>query len=225
MNRMQWPLTSVMVLLAMMSFVGGIVTVYRVNQNTLATAAVIDATIPASIQTVTAFVTDVYITLSLCVILWSRMTGFRRTETMISALMNYAIQRGIFTALIQLAHFTTYISTIHTTSLYWMLWHVPGSKIYVNSLLAVINVRHQLREGPSDPEYSLDMFSVEERPGQAASISRRKSKARKRKSTQSPTHIMFTREVVRDDGERTAVTPIKEDDGGRRKVSASESSW
>lgn len=36
------------------------------------------AQIPASIQTVTAFVADAYITISLCVILWGRKTGFEK---------------------------------------------------------------------------------------------------------------------------------------------------
>ncbi|KAH9936972.1 uncharacterized protein B0H18DRAFT_182832 [Fomitopsis serialis] len=133
----QWLLTSVVVLLAVVSFVGGIVTVYRINLDTHATAAVLDSTIPASIQTVVAFVADAYITVSLCAILWNQKTGFKRTETLITTLIVYSIHRGIFTGLIQLAHFTTYISTIHSSSLYWMLWHIPGSGIYVNSLLAV----------------------------------------------------------------------------------------
>ncbi|KAH9837233.1 uncharacterized protein C8Q71DRAFT_757305 [Rhodofomes roseus] len=211
----QWPLTSIMIFLAAASFVGGIVTVYRINLNTQATAAVVASTVPASIQTVTAFVADAYITTSLCVILWGRKTGFKRTEVLITTLIVYAIHRGIFTGLIQLAHFTTYISTIHSDSLYWMLWHIPGSKIYVNSLLAVLNVRHQLREGPPEAEYSLDVFSLDSTPGQSVSVSRRRSRATLNKTTQSRTHIMLTREVVRDDGERTRVpSPINETDVG-----------
>ncbi|TFY53854.1 hypothetical protein EVJ58_g9208 [Rhodofomes roseus] len=181
----------------------------------IATAAVVASTVPASIQTVTAFVADAYITTSLCVILWGRKTGFKRTEVLITTLIVYAIHRGIFTGLIQLAHFTTYISTIHSDSLYWMLWHIPGSKIYVNSLLAVLNVRHQLREGPPEAEYSLDVFSLDSTPGQSVSVSRRRSRATLNKTTQSRTHIMLTREVVRDDGERTRVpSPINETDVG-----------
>ncbi|KZT08691.1 uncharacterized protein LAESUDRAFT_676046 [Laetiporus sulphureus 93-53] len=194
----QMPLTSVMVLLAAVSFGGGIVTVYRVTIDTTTTAAVIHATIPASMQTVTAFVTDIYITASLCWILRGRKTGYKRTETLITTLTIYAIHRGVFTGIIQLAHFATYISTIHSRTLYWMLWHIPGSKIYVNSLLAVLNVRHSLLRDAVEEEThnSVEAFPL----GTVTTLGRPfHSRAAARPNT-SQTQIMLTKEVVRDDG-------------------------
>lgn len=72
--------------------------------------------IPASIQTVTAFVADACITISLCVILWGLKTGFkrwassgitartnlpRRTGTLITTLIVYSVHRGIFTGYVR----------------------------------------------------------------------------------------------------------------------------
>ncbi|PCH34188.1 hypothetical protein WOLCODRAFT_135557 [Wolfiporia cocos MD-104 SS10] len=212
----QIPLTFLMVILSAVSFVGGVVTVYRINLNTVATVAVVDATIPASIQTVTAFVADMYITLSLCCILWGQRTGFKRTETLLHTLTIYAIHRGIFTGLIQLAHFTTYISTIHTDTLYWMLWHIPGSKIYVNSLLAVLNVRHHLREAiyPDQTDFSVDAFPLDTVQTGNVTVQSRRSRGGSRANA-SHTHITFTRSVIRDD-DREDPEPGPDEDLSRK---------
>lgn len=60
------PYSLALLAMSLVSFVGGVVSVERINLNTDATVAVIDATVPASIQTITAFITDMIITLSLC---------------------------------------------------------------------------------------------------------------------------------------------------------------
>jgi len=198
------PLSMSILSIGLVSFVGGIVSVERISLNANAAIAVVDAKIPASIQTVTAFVADAGITLSLCAILWGQKTGFKRTETLITTLMIYAIHRGIFTGLIQLAHFATFISTLHTETLYWMIWHVPGSKIYVNSLLAVLNVRHHLADAVvSGPEthFSVDVFPMETVSESPSFQTRSRGVSR---ATTSHTRIMFTKEIVRDDGAQVA---------------------
>ncbi|KAI0962210.1 hypothetical protein AcV7_001103 [Taiwanofungus camphoratus] len=197
-------LSTAAIALSTMSFAGGTATVYFISQNPGVTNAVIAATIPASIQTVTAFVTDAYITTCLCLILYGEGTGFKRTETLLSKLMLYAIHRGIITSVVQLCHFATYISTIHDNgTLIWMVFHIPGSKIYVNSLLAVLNVRRRLREGGSShatTDYSVDVIPLDS-VGPNHSSSTRITRSR---PTQTPsisrTRIMLTKEVIRDDG-------------------------
>ncbi|KAF9820008.1 hypothetical protein IEO21_01670 [Rhodonia placenta] len=171
------------------------------------------ALIPASIQTITAFITDMIITLSLCAILWGSKTGFKRTETLIATLIVYAIHRGIFTGLVQLAHFATFISTLHQPKLYWMIWHVPGSKIYVNSLLAVLNVRHHLSEAGNEIETHI---SVELEAVSHQSLSYNQTRSRRlSRATASHTRIMLTKEVVRD----TEVISDPEQPGVSRKMS------
>ncbi|KAI0933196.1 hypothetical protein AcV7_004737 [Taiwanofungus camphoratus] len=67
-----------------------------------------------------------------------KLTGYSRTENIIHKLTLYVVNRGILTSLFQLLHLATYMTTRRKSSLIFM----PGSKIYVNSLLAVLNARH-----------------------------------------------------------------------------------
>ncbi|KAI0937013.1 hypothetical protein AcV5_005010 [Taiwanofungus camphoratus] len=158
-TRLKIIFTSAAMFLAMLSFWTGVGAIYRANLNLFLSTLLHNVTVPASIQTVTAFVTDAYITLSLCLILHGKRTGYTRTEAMISTLIIFAVNRGIFTGLAQLLHFSTYISTFkHDSSLVWMIFHFPGSKIYVNSLFAVLNVRHYIAE---EGRYSSDTDEID----------------------------------------------------------------
>ncbi|KAI0734318.1 hypothetical protein C8Q72DRAFT_461779 [Fomitopsis betulina] len=146
------PLTVTMALLALLSFCGGVGSVSAFVQNPTLGASLSRAEIPACIETVTAVVTDVYIAVALSITLRSKRTGFSGTDTLISKLVTFAIHRGIMTAVLQLLHFATYIGTFHDgpNKLIWALFHFPGSKIYTNSLLAVLNARHWLLDRPAE---------------------------------------------------------------------------
>ncbi|KAI0713001.1 hypothetical protein C8Q72DRAFT_210630 [Fomitopsis betulina] len=143
-------LTASMVLFALLSFAGGLVSVYDFTPDFLVAGTLDRMKIPASIQTVSAVVTDVYVAIALTIILRKKRTGFRATNSLISILVAFAIQRGVLTALMQLLHFATYIGTFNdgASNLTWALFHFPGGKIYTNSFLAVLNIRHWLRESP-----------------------------------------------------------------------------
>lgn len=148
----RYPLAVTMGALALLSFSGGVVSVYDFTVNPDLAASLDRAEVPASIQTVTAFVTDVYIAASLSIILHGKRTGFSGTDSLITKLVAAAIHRGIITALMQLLHFATYIGTLNDgpNKIIWALFHFPGSKIYTNSFLAVLNIRHWLRDGPAE---------------------------------------------------------------------------
>ncbi|KAH9923644.1 uncharacterized protein B0H18DRAFT_1120290 [Fomitopsis serialis] len=149
----RFPLAVTMGTLALLSFSGGVGSFFastpfvlpKFRSLHLSTvnpdlAASLDrAEVAASIQTVTAFVTDVYIAAALSIILHGKRTGFSGTDSLITKLVAAAIHRGIITALMQLLHFATYIGTLNDgpNKLIWALFHFPGSKIYTNSLLAV----------------------------------------------------------------------------------------
>ncbi|TFY61149.1 hypothetical protein EVJ58_g4690 [Rhodofomes roseus] len=94
----RFPLTITMVSLALLSFSGGVVSVYDFTVNSDLGASLDRAEVPASIQTVTAFVTDVYIAAALSVILHGKRTGFSGTDSLITKLVAFAIHRGIITA-------------------------------------------------------------------------------------------------------------------------------
>jgi len=149
-RRWQIPLTISVALLSLLSFSGGTASVYEFTLNSGVAASLKNAAVTASIQTVTAFVADIYIAVALSVILYGKKTGFMRTDSLVAKLVAFSIHRGIFTALMQLLHFATFIGTLPygSSMLIWSLFHFPGSKIYVNSLLALLNVRQYLRDGP-----------------------------------------------------------------------------
>ncbi|TFY61146.1 hypothetical protein EVJ58_g4693 [Rhodofomes roseus] len=147
------PLIGPLTVIALLSFgrapaAGGCASVAEFARDPGFNAILFNSRIPASIQTVAAFVADVYIAIALSVILYGKKTGFKNTDTLVSRLVTYAIHRGLFTALLQLLHFATYIATLQygASELIWSLFHFPASKVYVNSLLALLNVRHWLRE-------------------------------------------------------------------------------
>ncbi|KAH9829455.1 uncharacterized protein C8Q71DRAFT_790277 [Rhodofomes roseus] len=133
------PLIGPLTVIALLSFAGGCASVAEFARDPGFNAILFNSRIPASIQTVAAFVADVYIAIALSVILYGKKTGFKNTDTLVSRLVTYAIHRGLFTALLQLLHFATYIATLQygASELIWSLFHFPASKVYVNSLLAL----------------------------------------------------------------------------------------
>ncbi|KZT12825.1 uncharacterized protein LAESUDRAFT_17824 [Laetiporus sulphureus 93-53] len=203
-KRFRAPLTVAAILLALLSFSGGCGIIYRANLDHAITAVIRNVKIPASIASVIAVVTDVYITVSLCMVLSSKRTGLKRTEYFISTLIGYAVRRGFFTALVQALHFLTYITTLKQDSLYWMIFHFPASKIYVNAMLAVLNVRKTIRENAEANVYEygtdMQMHVVSTSAGSTKLTgSSERSKALASQSTPQA-RIMLTREVIQDDG-------------------------
>ncbi|EED79653.1 predicted protein [Postia placenta Mad-698-R] len=83
--------------------------------------------VSASVQPVTASVTDVCITVCLCWALHNENTGLNRTDTLVRKLMVYAINRGILTSVIQVGQAVAYLAA-NTTLFYWSMFHFPGSK-------------------------------------------------------------------------------------------------
>ncbi|EMD32970.1 hypothetical protein CERSUDRAFT_98976 [Gelatoporia subvermispora B] len=114
--------------------------------------------VPGTIQQLGAVLTDIYITVSLCVVLRSSQASFKRTQTLLGTLSLYAINRGMLAAAVQLMHYVSYSATYHNSSLIWMVFHIPGSKVYVNCLLAMLNIRHKLRGTRSS--HALDATSI-----------------------------------------------------------------
>jgi len=194
-------LTGVVAVLALACFAGGVGVCYISSLNHSLMFILTKAEIPACLQQVAAVITDVYITLSLCVVLRGSQAGFERTKTLLDKLTVYAIHRGILTATVQLLHFATYLATYHNSSFVWMIFHIPSTKIYVNSLLAVLNVRHHLRDaGPkAQVERSVDFVDLENFSSRFAAPSNRSRG--EILGPASHARIMLTKEVIRDDGD------------------------
>jgi len=66
----------------------------------------------------------------------------RQTDNLIRKLVVYSINRGLLTATIQMAQLVALC--ISLGSFYFEIFHSPGSSIYVNSALAMLNARHYI---------------------------------------------------------------------------------
>ncbi|KAJ7437653.1 hypothetical protein B0H11DRAFT_2361374 [Mycena galericulata] len=97
-------------------------------------------------QTATAgsFACDMVITVYLCYFLARNKNEMSRSNTMLNTLMVNAINRGILTALssgLTLGLFLGYRVT------FWFLLSLaPNSKLYMNSMLAMLNMRQHVRD-------------------------------------------------------------------------------
>ncbi|PIL32230.1 hypothetical protein GSI_05475 [Ganoderma sinense ZZ0214-1] len=89
-----------------------------------------------------AVVIDILLTGCLIFFLWRSKTGFRRTDNLLDVLMVYSINTGLSTSLLTLP--AMICSIVMPTNLLWSAIYVVASKMYANSLLAVLNSRRSL---------------------------------------------------------------------------------
>lgn len=142
----QWyriPHSIVALILAITSLVAAIGVVYdaEVHPSFVNTTG---KTADATSETLATLVTDIYITISLCLILRGGKPRQQRTRYLISKLILYTIHRGILTTIVQLLVFVKY-GTADSDSLIPEIFHLPCSTLYVNALLVILNVRNHLR--------------------------------------------------------------------------------
>ncbi|PIL32232.1 hypothetical protein GSI_05477 [Ganoderma sinense ZZ0214-1] len=89
-----------------------------------------------------AVVIDLLVTNCLIFYLWRSRTGFKRTDNLLDVLMVYTINTGLSTSLLTLPAMICAI--IMPDNLIWSAIYVIASKMYANSLLAVLNSRRSL---------------------------------------------------------------------------------
>ncbi|KAL1944346.1 hypothetical protein VTO73DRAFT_3531 [Trametes versicolor] len=90
----------------------------------------------------TAAICDVMITWGLCYYLDARRSKINSTNTIIDRLMLYAIQRGALTSITQIFFLITFVAFPGSA---FIPLQTATSKLYVNGLLATLNVRHTLK--------------------------------------------------------------------------------
>ncbi|KAJ7279055.1 hypothetical protein C8J57DRAFT_1712971 [Mycena rebaudengoi] len=87
---------------------------------------------------------DIAIPLALIWCLWSKKShGVRTTEQMIDAVILYVVCRGILTAITQIVFLV--LSATFPDRTYWQPFHQIVGKLYVNSVVASLNVRDVIR--------------------------------------------------------------------------------
>lgn len=114
----------------------------------------------------TSIAADLYIAVSLCLVLHGARTGFRSTGSMLSTLIMYTISRGILTFLVHSLTVATLVYCVRRNSVIAMIFYLPvGSSkcslftccnracrfwqrllVYANSLLAALNIRKRVSE-------------------------------------------------------------------------------
>lgn len=87
---------------------------------------------------------DVLIAGSLCVLLHRSRSGFKSTDSLVNTLMLYSINTGLLTSIAAMACFVTFAIWPHTF-IFIGIFFVLG-KLYINSILAVLNTRKFLRK-------------------------------------------------------------------------------
>ncbi|KAH8113585.1 hypothetical protein DFH11DRAFT_1727587 [Phellopilus nigrolimitatus] len=100
-----------------------------------------------TINVITA-VTDATIAAVLVYLLRSSRAGFKKSETIFNKLMAYAINTGLITGVCAIASLITGFA-LSTTFIY-VLFYLMLSRLYMNSMLAALNSRHNLRGGLTD---------------------------------------------------------------------------
>lgn len=163
-HRFQRELTFLAVILALLAFSCGIGQTVNMFSDDDATTTIANNLVSGVLGLAAAFAADVYITAALCFVLYGRRTGFQRTENIIVRLITYAVTRGIFTALFQLAACISFGASVNTAVVPWALFIIPGNSVYVNSLMATLNVRHHVADivsnSQNNPRENMELHNV-----------------------------------------------------------------
>ncbi|TFY58640.1 hypothetical protein EVJ58_g6295 [Rhodofomes roseus] len=145
----QLVLTSIAVTFTVLSAAAGFVFAYESTIN-ISISIRLSAVIPSgSVQAIAALLTDLYITVSLCLILQGAKSHTADgAHTVLSRLIIYTVNRGLLVVVVQFVQFITYIPQWHDIHMIVDMFHLhePSCTVYVNALLAVLNVRQHLRE-------------------------------------------------------------------------------
>ncbi|KAF8172916.1 hypothetical protein K438DRAFT_170438 [Mycena galopus ATCC 62051] len=146
--------TGSILLLAITSFgLGLYVTVHLFRSPAVATLGTTSFQAVSGPVQGTAGACDIAIMVALIYYLRTKRHGsVRRTEDVIDTLILYAMCRGIMTAITQVLFLALNVGI--PTHTFWQPFHQLVGKLYVNSILASLNVRKVIR-GKGDPERSV----------------------------------------------------------------------
>ncbi|KAJ7031390.1 hypothetical protein C8F04DRAFT_1397344 [Mycena alexandri] len=98
-----------------------------------------ETTAITTLQTAASLLCDIVITIHLCFYLARSKTGLPTTERLLNALMINAINRGFLTAIT--STMTMILFLVFPHNFWFFLSIAPNSKLYMNSMLATLNMR------------------------------------------------------------------------------------
>lgn len=90
-----------------------------------------------------AILSDVLIAGSLCILLYGGRTGLRKTNSIVTTLIVYAINRCLLTSVVAIVEVIVF--SVVAKSLWYIAIDFVIGKLYVNSLLATLNSRQSTR--------------------------------------------------------------------------------
>ncbi|KAH9926030.1 uncharacterized protein B0H18DRAFT_360518 [Fomitopsis serialis] len=153
-NLMRLTVTIPPMVLSLLAFISGLVGVYdTATHGWIITNTLRPDVVPSAINNCAAAGADVCICIALCWMLRSRMTGFKNTDNVIRTLTVYIVNRGILTTVIQIVNLGMFLSSIAPSTLTWFIFNCAGVKMYVNSMMAVLNARQHLNSGSDEVSY------------------------------------------------------------------------
>ncbi|KAJ7774313.1 hypothetical protein DFH07DRAFT_125643 [Mycena maculata] len=116
-----------------------------------------------------AALNDVLIVAGMCYHLQRNRSGLPSTNQFVDTLILYTVSRGILTAATQILFLITNVAFPGNT--YYQPFHQAVGKLYVNSVLATLNVRHTFQQ-KSDVQYGTGpgFAFVHEGTGQSLSV-------------------------------------------------------
>ncbi|KAJ7196927.1 hypothetical protein GGX14DRAFT_574423 [Mycena pura] len=106
-----------------------------------------------TLQTAASLACDICITLYLCYYLGRHKNAMRRTQKVLRALMMNAVNRGMLTSLTSAGTMILFLAFPDT--FWFFLSLAPNSKLYMNSMMATLNMRQHVRNRlfPKDMEW------------------------------------------------------------------------
>ncbi|KAJ7587097.1 hypothetical protein C8J56DRAFT_943586 [Mycena floridula] len=136
----------IILVIALAAFALGIVTSEHLFSNPTATSiSAPKFSIMSGLVQGLASLDDILITAALCYFLHSRRRGFSNsTEAILDNLILYAVSRGVLTAVTQILFLVLNVALPH--DYYWQPFHQAVGKLYVNSVLATLNVRTSFKD-------------------------------------------------------------------------------
>lgn len=115
-------------------------------QSTVHALRAADATYQAYATTALGMMSlaDIAITTAMTIVLEQNRTGSRRADSILNPLIVYTLANGSLTTLLTLV--TLVLFLVHPTSWAWMAVFIVQERLYVNSLLASLNMRTSLQD-------------------------------------------------------------------------------
>lgn len=101
---------------------------------------------------------DLSLALALCYLLNRSRTGFRKTDSLIKVLMFYTVNTGMIVALDASLGMIMYI--VMPNNLIFLGFYLLMSKLYLNSYLAALNARGDLRDKRDDTSVSIHISQI-----------------------------------------------------------------